>query len=758
MVANSIYVVGATTSSNFFPAGTPGFDTTFNSGASTSDAFAAKFNPIPGSGSITLAYGTYLGGSEGDQAYGLSVDAGGLAYVGGETVAALTQYPTANAWRTTVGLAAGFITKLNAAGTALVYSTTVGGAGGISGINDVIVDGAGALFFTGFTTAPDFPGVNAPANMCDVPTGTTNDVIIGKMQPSGASPEWLGVTGGSNADTGFSITLDPAGSAWVAGSTTSFDFPIINSSSTFRGRIDGSTFYADGFLSKVAPTGTAREAPDVIAPSPGQRIETDSFAFLWTSVSGATSYQTQVFNLANQQLANSTTTTSTVWAIVLPNGTYTFKVRACFGGGTTDCSVYCARNFTVSISGLGSLPGPQITAPANGATLTSSAVTFSWTPAPGTDKFYDFRLFNEADNNKLELRLQFIGNLTSEVYTLKSGSYRIEMRGCNPLCGLPTISRFTVALGGIPSTAPTGISCSVVNDNNQNRLNCSWNALAGADFYFVHLIQPNTGPGGGALTVAGTQIGPNSISLLVPNGFANFIVRGCNGDGCGPFSSPLGVTPAFGNPTVPIVAEPFNGFVVDAGNAVPGVTFTWNRVAGDNGTNYRYRLYVQDFSRNAASVDVITDNNFHAAYLNPFTRYDVLVVAIPKAGGANSQGPANGFVAKGAVPNAPSFVAPTIFSTVGSGNVLLGWTPVPDSNGSTGNRLYHVVLNGPSPQNFSTTDLTKSVGLGAGSYNGVVRSCIANGATACNPANNVGWGPASGSPTAQGGPTLFTVQ
>ena len=93
------------------------------------------------------------------------------------------------------------------------------------------------------------------------------------------------------------------------------------------------------------------------------------------------------------------------------------------------------------------------------------------------------------------------------------------------------------------------------------------------------------------------------------------LVRGCTGDGCGPLNAGVPVSPAFGNPTVPILGEPFGGSSVNSGSGAPKITFTWNRVAGDTGSNFRYRLYVQDFSRNRAALDVVTPNNFYGAFI-----------------------------------------------------------------------------------------------------------------------------------------------
>ena len=438
------------------------------------------------------------------------------------------------------------------------------------------------------------------------------------------------------------------------------------------------------------------------------------------------------------------------------NALFTIELTGAVGGVVTAYTpaVKTGTSIQITIPANG-LPPPTIVTPANGATLTSSAVEFSWTPAPGSDKFYDFRLINTL-TGLLELRLGFIGSTTSQVYTVRSGQYRVEMRTCNATgCGSAATSTFTQQLGAIPGSPPSNLSCAIVNASGQNQLNCGWNALAGAHFYFVHVVQPTSGPGGGALTVAGTQIGANAVTLLIPNGASSVLVRGCTGDGCGPLSSPFSLNPNLGSPNVPIISEPFSGFVVDTGTSAPGVIFTWNRVAGDNGSNFKYRLYVQDFSRNAPAADVITANNFHGVYLNPATRYDVLIQTVPNSG-PRVNGPANGFVARGKIPNAPSFVEPPIFSTSAPGLIRLGWTPIPDSSGNTGGRAYQYYLSGPTIRTGVVNDIFVNLTLPAGTYNGVVRACTTG--TNCTASSEAGWGPFTGSATAEGGPTQFTIQ
>ncbi|MBM3736228.1 MAG: hypothetical protein FJW39_10625 [Acidobacteria bacterium] len=429
----------------------------------------------------------------------------------------------------------------------------------------------------------------------------------------------------------------------------------------------------------------------------------------------------------------------------------TYEVTAAIAGGSR-----VKFNLTNTPPANGGAPPPQILSPANNATLTNSVVTFQWTPAPGSSQSYDFRLLNQT-TGALVLKLTLIGGLTSQVYTLNSGSYRLEMRTCNPACGAASVVNFAVALPAISGSRPDNLACSVANDSGQNRVDCNWPAVAGADFYFINVIQQGAGPGGGALTVAGKQVGATSVSLPAPNGTLFVIVRACNGDGCGPQSLSFQVTAAFGNPSVPVLAEPFGGSVIDAGSNVATGVFTWSRVAGDNGSNYRYRLYVQDFSRNAPAVDILTSSNFHAAHLNPATRYDALVIAIPTGGGAQATGPAQGFLVKGRIPNAPSFVGPSVFSVQPAGNVELQWTPVPQANGDLDGRLYEFDISNGSQRFTGVTANHRTVqSLPPGAYTGWVRVC--NNGTNCAAGNDAGWGPRSGTAGAEGGAAAFTVQ
>jgi hypothetical protein len=291
------------------------------------------------------------------------------------------------------------------------------------------------------------------------------------------------------------------------------------------------------------------------------------------------------------------------------------------------------------------------------------------------------------------------------------------------------------------------INSAVVSGGNS--LAVSWSAVVHADLYRIQVIQPNSGPGGGALTVAARQVSATSVALPVPAGGASILVWGCNGDGCGPSSSPVAINPAGPNPSVPNLGTPLGGSQVTG----PTVIFSWNRIPGDNGSNTVYRLYVGDLSRNAAALDVYTTSNYYGANFKAGgTRYDAVVFANP--GPSQVQGPAQGFIVHGQSGQGPTMTSQGYGSTVVQGNVTMAWTPVPGA----GLYQYYVSRNGAAFQGV-TPGLGVHVPLAAvnnspTAYGGVARACL-SGST-CQATSDTGWGPWSNQ-SGGGGPTQFTV-
>jgi Abnormal spindle-like microcephaly-assoc'd, ASPM-SPD-2-Hydin/Beta-propeller repeat len=210
------YVTGYTSSSNF-PTTSGAYDTSFNGG--TSDAFVVKIN----SSGTTLLYSTYLGGAIGqDAGYGLFVDGSGYAYVVGYTGS--TDYPTTvGAYDTTSSTNSdGFVTKLNAAGNALVYSTFLGGSG-YDEPRGIVVDGSGNAFIVGFAGSTDFPTTLGAYDTSY--NGGSYDPFVTKLNSSGSALLYSTYMGGGGYDGNIGVALDTSGIVYVVGTTQSSDFP-----------------------------------------------------------------------------------------------------------------------------------------------------------------------------------------------------------------------------------------------------------------------------------------------------------------------------------------------------------------------------------------------------------------------------------------------------------------------------------------------------------------------------------------------------
>jgi hypothetical protein len=498
------------------------------------------------------------------------------------------------------------------------------------------------------------------------------------------------------------------------------------------------------------PTSPPIGVPLITSPAINQVSNDANVSFAWTAVANATKYDLLIVNNANGATVftgSLTGNAATSTLISLPgNGSYQFRVRACVNA---PCGTYATRNFSISL--LAPAAAPSVTFPQPGAVLTASIQTLSWSAVAGSGGlpvFYEVELTN-LGTATTELRITVPDPTLSTVTRVHDGSYRLRVRACQTGCG-PYSSPvdFAADVGNQPAVAPSGVSPSL----NGSMLTVSWNAVAGAEWYQVYVIQPPpAGPGGGALTVAAREVVGTMTSLPIPHGDADVIVAACTGNGCGPFSGSKPADSASSNPDAPNLGTPLGGSVV----AGPAVLFTWNRIPGDNGSNTIYRVFVQDLSRQSVAFDVYTTNNFYAGYFQAEgARYDALIVANP--GPAQVVGPAVGFIVAGESPTAPTLVQPTHGSTVAAGNVQVGWTPIPGAS------LYEYYVAAPG-QNFAairgvTPGLLVQVPLpalggAATTYSAIARACPA-GAT-CTFGSDANWGPWSN--IAGTGVTNFTV-
>jgi hypothetical protein len=170
----NIYLAGFTSSGNF-----PTNNALYPANSGSIDAFVLKLDP---SGS-NLIFSTYVGGVLNDEAWGLAVDTNGNVYVVGRTTS--PNFPTVNAFQPTLrGLQNAFVARLNSNGTALDYSTYLGGILTDDGYG-VAVDQAGNAYITGLTGSPDFPVYPATNGAGSVFVGVS-DAFVAKLFPRNA--------------------------------------------------------------------------------------------------------------------------------------------------------------------------------------------------------------------------------------------------------------------------------------------------------------------------------------------------------------------------------------------------------------------------------------------------------------------------------------------------------------------------------------------------------------------------------------------
>ena len=256
--ASNAYVSGFTsTPGSGFP-GTAGslIQSTFGGGGIYGDAFVTKLNTA----GTALIYSTYLGGSGNDASYGsgIAVDTLGQAYVSGFTDTPGSGFPgTAGSLiqNTNGGGQDAFVTKLNAAGTALVYSTYLGGSGTDIGYG-IAVDQAGNAYVTGQTntSGSGFPGT-AGSLIQSTNGGGPWDVFITKLNAAGTARVYSTYLGGSGDDSGRGIALDTAGQAYVTGYT---DTPVSGFPGTAGSSLQSTNGGGqDAFVTKLNAAGTA---------------------------------------------------------------------------------------------------------------------------------------------------------------------------------------------------------------------------------------------------------------------------------------------------------------------------------------------------------------------------------------------------------------------------------------------------------------------------------------------------------------------
>ena len=252
------YVAGITASLDF-----PTVNALQPTSTGGTDAFITKVSP---DGS-KLVYSTFLGGSSFDYGYAVAADPDGNAYVTGYTIS--SDFPTVNAMQSGLaGRANVFVSKINSDGSALVYSTYLGGSQSDYGMH-IAADSNGNAYITGYTNSTDFPTVNALQPKYG---GALWNGFAAKLNWDGspAYSTYLGGKGGGSltGDRGFAVAADSSGNAYVLGYTASPDFPAApngpagsNVQRTFVTKINstGSAIAYTAYLPQTSVGATSQE-------------------------------------------------------------------------------------------------------------------------------------------------------------------------------------------------------------------------------------------------------------------------------------------------------------------------------------------------------------------------------------------------------------------------------------------------------------------------------------------------------------------
>ncbi len=265
--SGNAYVTGGTCA-NDFPTTKGAFQTTYPSEHHANNVFITKLNPA----GSELTYSTYVGGIgagySGDWANGIVLDPSGNGdvYVAGQTSS--PDYPTTKgAFETTnpniYGKDAAFVTKMNAEGTALVYSTYLGGTGGDfssatpgDSVQAITVNASGNIYVAGYTYSKDFPVKNPYQSSNKAFTFGGSNAFVTELNTAGTALVFSTYLGGSTQssaleDSANAIAIDATGDVYIAGTAASTNFPT--SSDAYQ-KTAKNKFY-NGFITKLNSTG-----------------------------------------------------------------------------------------------------------------------------------------------------------------------------------------------------------------------------------------------------------------------------------------------------------------------------------------------------------------------------------------------------------------------------------------------------------------------------------------------------------------------
>ena len=271
--AGSAYITGHTRTTGFPVVG--GFQAQIG-GAQTEpgreDAFVAKLNPS----GTALVYSSFLGGSATDYGYGIAVDSSGQAHISGTSTS--SDFPAVQSLKPfATDTFSIFVTKVNAAGSALIYSSCLGTGGG----NAIAVDASGNAYVAGISGVTA-PLLTATSNAYQAAGKGGNDAFVVKLNPAGTAQLFSTYLGGTENDWADSIAVDGAGAIYLGGRTASSNFPVVSPICPD---------YGESFVSKLNPQSGALIFSTRICGAVSGRVALDTDGNIYVAGLGLYSFQ-----------------------------------------------------------------------------------------------------------------------------------------------------------------------------------------------------------------------------------------------------------------------------------------------------------------------------------------------------------------------------------------------------------------------------------------------------------------------------------
>ncbi len=595
--SGSAYVTGETNSSNF-PTTANAFQASLGGPLGVRDAFVTKLDAAG-----KVVYSTYLGGSDLDLGTGIAVDSSGNAYVTGTTTS--SNFPTtANAFQASSPSqnSHAFVTKINATGSALLYSTYLGGSGGEIEFG-IAVDCSGNAYVTGVTDSSNFPRT---ADAFQTSNGGRDDAFVTKINATGSALLYSTYLGGSGDDEGHGIAVDSAGNTYVTGRTDSSNFPMANA---YRSTYGGGT--RDAFVTKI-PVPAANICPTSCSYSISPISDR-----LGLTRSHGTGVESGTVSVTAPGGCNWTATSDEAWITITSgasgsgNGTVSYSVAANpAGDGRFGALAIAGHLFFIGQAGVGCNFSISPSSRSHGSGVESDTVSLT---VPEGCRWF-------ASSNAPWITITDVGS--SARFGSGTLSYSVAANpDTSPRTGTLNVAdkTFTITQAGVVcnySIYPTsrshgsGVESGTVSVTAPG--GCNWTASSNAPWITITSGASGSGNGTVSYSLVANSGGNSRTGTLTIAGQTFTITQA--GVGCIYSISPTSRSHGSGveSDTVSVTASS-TGCTWTASSSVPWITITSGSRGSGNGT-VRYSVAANPVPILRAGTLTIAGQNFTAAF------------------------------------------------------------------------------------------------------------------------------------------------